>query len=94
MSYVTANVGKMIKFDVIENSKMKTYERFKQVFVAHANARGYGEIVGGDTPVPEKANATTDPLKEIYKLNMMGYSDLILSVMDNYEAFEHGLPRQ
>ena len=88
MSYATSNNYKIIKFDVESHSKTKTFERFKRVFLAYANARGYGDIARGDTPVPKKTDATTNQLKEDYEKNIMGYSDLILSVMNDYEAFE------
>ena len=88
MSYALTNNYKIIKFDVESHSKTKTFEQLKRVFLAYANARGYGDIARGDTPIPKKADATTNQLKVDYKKNIMGYSDLILSVMNDYEAFE------
>ena len=88
MSLMTTNMTKLIKFDVVDGSDIKTFERFKAIFAAHANARRYGAIVKGEMAIPEKANAgTNDALAEIYAKNLQGYSDLILAVMDNDEAF-------
>ena len=67
MSYATSNNYKIIKFDVESHSKTKTFERFKRVFLAYTNARGYGDIARGDTPVPKKADATTNQLKVDYE---------------------------
>ena len=88
MSLVTTIMTKLIKFDVADESNTKTFEGFKAIFTAHANARGYGPIVKGEEAIPEKSNSgTNDALAEIYGKNLQGYSDLILAVMDNDEAF-------
>ena len=72
MSYASSSNYKIIKFDVESHHKTKTFERFKRVFLAYANARGYRDIVRGDTPVPKKAETTTHQLKQDYGKNIWG----------------------
>ena len=86
MNYITAS--RPVKFDVEDYSKSKTYEKFYEVFLAQANAKGYGNIVKKDDTVPKVSDANVEPYKSLYKSNIIGYSDLIVAVLDNSEAFQ------
>ena len=85
-NYITT--ARPVKFNVVDYSKSKTFEKFYEVFLAQANAKGYGSIVKKVDTVPKVSDATTEPNKTIYKKNIVGYSDLIVAVLDSSEAFE------
>ena len=69
MSYVTS-ISKVLKFDVEEDSRVKTYNRFYALFRSQAYNKGYGDILklretpGFAMPKASDPDTTTDQAKK------------------------------
>ena len=51
-------------FDVVKESKEKTFEKFESLFLAYANVYGFGDIVKGTVEVPAICEWDTDEDKK------------------------------
>ena len=86
MSMVTS-VSSNVKFDVVKGDLAKTYDRFFSLFLAQANAKGYGGVVTGKDRVLTAAEVVDDVTQKLDDLNTKAFSALVTACSDDSRAF-------